>query len=635
MRRIAFTLVLLALSGAAVAATAGAEDKRTYEAELFNAFGLVEGSELRVAGVTAGTVTNLDITPEKTALVTFEVGPGFPEFKSDASCSSEPQSLIAEYFLDCQPGSASDPLEGPIEASRNQTTVQNDLVQNTLREPFKRRFQLILNEFGTALVGNAENLNAAIRAGAPALREFKQVLNILGRQNTIIAQLNVDADEIFARLTERREDVVEFIDEAEDTARASADRREDLSRDFDLLDDFLFELRPVMHELGNLARAQTPLLIDLKKAAPGLNKLGKNLPRFNDGARVSLKALGGAADVGRRALVKGRDEIAQLNETSLKAPPAADIIADLLESLDDPAYAVEESCFARRDLRELPGEADRRVALLEDKLGRDLTGLRECEGMAGAGTGPAFSEPGSGNPGYTALEGLLNYGYIQTLSLNLFDIIGHGLHFTVVGAPGISGECGHTNTEQDYEAVGGGETTDPRQAIPCVGVLGDTQPGINIGKDPSAPGQWSLTGDLPPYDPRVCPGGPGPPAATDSQYEGAPSTYFCDPNAAPQVESAGFSPAAATPAPSSAPGDEEETQQDKIDDLLERLRNGEIPSEEELREILGLGPNDPLPPEIEAALGSVGLGGGGASEPSPQTEDRAVSEDLLDFLFGP
>src|SRR5688572_1819102 len=271
MRRIALIVGLLAVAAGVVAAPVGADDKRTYQAELFNAFGLVEGSELRVAGVKAGTVTDMDITPEKTALITFEVGPDFPEFKSDATCSSEPQSLIAEYFLDCQPGNADTPLENPIEAARNQTTVQNDLVNNVLREPFKRRFQLIINEFGTALVGNSENLNAAIRSGAPALRELRKVLKILGRQNTIIAELNANSDTIFAKLTDRREDIVRFIDEAEDTARVSADRRDDLSRDFDLLDDFLAELDPVMIQLGNLAREQTPLLTDLGHAAPGLN----------------------------------------------------------------------------------------------------------------------------------------------------------------------------------------------------------------------------------------------------------------------------------------------------------------------------------------------------------------------------
>src|SRR5213595_3120669 len=137
MKRIALILASVAVIAAGFVTMAGADGTRTYKAELFNAFGLVNGSELRIAGAKAGSVTGLDITPQKTALVTFEVDPGFPEFKADASCSSEPQSLIAEYFLNCQPGSADQPLNGPIPAARNRTTVQPDLAQNTLREPFK------------------------------------------------------------------------------------------------------------------------------------------------------------------------------------------------------------------------------------------------------------------------------------------------------------------------------------------------------------------------------------------------------------------------------------------------------------------------------------------------------------------
>ena len=85
-------------------------------------------------------------------------------------------------------------------------------------------------------------------------------------------------------------------------------------------------------ELGKLATYQTPLLRDLRAAAPGLNKLAKNLPAFNDGTRVSLKSLGGASEVGSRALTKATDEIATLNDTAQRAFPAADQVARFLES---------------------------------------------------------------------------------------------------------------------------------------------------------------------------------------------------------------------------------------------------------------------------------------------------------------
>ncbi len=595
MRRVALIVGLLAVAAGVVAAPLGADDKRTYQAELFNAFGLVEGSELRVAGVKAGTVTDLDITSEKVALITFEVGPEFPEFKTDATCSSEPQSLIAEYFLDCQPGNDAEPLEAPIEAARNQTTVQNDLVQNTLREPFKRRFQLIINEFGTALVGNSENLNAAIRSGAPALRELRKVLKILGRQNTIIAELNANSDTIFAKLTDRREDIVRFIDEAEDTARVSADRRDDLSRDFDLLDDFLAELDPVMIQLGNLAREQTPLLTDLGAAAPGLNKLATNLPKFNDASRLSLKSLGRASEVGERALTKSKDEIAELERAAEKSVPAADIVADFLENLDDPRNAVEETCFARRDLRQQPGEADRRVALLEQKLGTDLTGQRTCPHQVGG----SFSEPGTGNPGYTGLESLLNYGYIQTISLNLFSQIGHALHVNIVGAEDAAeGHCGHMAVGPDWMHQNNVDHThDPREASKCLGVVGDYQPGITAGTVDPATG---LALGMPRYDKSVCP-------------DGSTRLTICDPN----LSSPRGGLRVASP--------QQQATQPGADSPLPKLPDLEGLTPKEIRDILGLPPGSPIPGQPTVPqVPPVGVG----------SQDQAATNDLLDFLFG-
>jgi ABC-type transporter Mla subunit MlaD len=636
MRRIAFTLGCLAAAGAIVVGAAGAADKRTYQAELFNAFGLVEGSELRIGGVVAGTVTDLDITPEKTAMVSFEVEPDYPELKADASCSSEPQSLIAEYFLNCQPGSSPDPLEAPIEAANNQTTVQNDLVNNTLREPFKRRFQLILNEFGTGLVGNAENLNAAIRAGAPALRELSEVLEILGRQNTTIAQLNVDSDAIFQQLADRREDVVRFIDEAEDAGRISAERREDLARDFDLLDDFLAELGPTMTELGNLAREQTPLLTDLRAAAPGLNRLAKHLPNFNRASQVSLESLGGAAEVGERGLRKSTEEISQLNVSAQKSFPATDVVAKFLESIDDPANAVEEDCDARYDLRGQPGEADRRVQLLNRKLGVTLDGAQNIP--ANPPTDPIGCPVGgsvSGNPGYTGLEGLLNYAYVQPAALNLFDAAGHALQIHIVGASseseGPDGECGHYWAGPEWPAAdryisgpeavadaADGYTTDPRFAVHCAALGGDYQPGVKSDTVVQSGPQKGLTdftpdaagGVLPRYDGSVCPD---------------ESTWHTICQSGVPSPRAGFTGANAQQQEPVAPAPEQQPSEQEVEDAVEKLKEKlkkPIKDLDKLREQLGLPPTAPLPPEVTQGVGLSGQSG-------------ETSSPILDFLLGP
>jgi ABC-type transporter Mla subunit MlaD len=478
MRRIALTIALLAAGIAGLASSAGADDTRTYEIEMYNAFGIVSGSDVRIAGVNAGSVTDLDINAAKRALVTVELSGDLGTLGEDTRCSSEPQSLIAEYFINCEPSGPpieedddTDDPDADIPASQVEQTVQTDLVQNTLREPFKRRLQVLINEFGTALAGNPESLNEAIRLGAPALTQLQEVTEILAEQNAIIRDLNVNSDRVIGRLAERRDDVVRFVEEARDTAEISASRGAELSRNFEILDDFLFELRPVLGDLETLAREQTPLLTDLRAAAPGLNTLAVNLPAFNRASEDSLDALGGAATVGDKALRRGRDEISQLRDTARNAYPTAELVKDFLADLLDPRRAVE----------------------IDTRAGRE--------------TGRQSTTPGTKQTmGYTGIEGLLNYAYYQTGTINQFDQISHLLHFTLYDVE--SGPCSHFSSgrneetgEPEFPAQDGGTTDSFAEANLCTAWLGPNQPGVT---EPL---------DLPPYDPSVCPEGTEPAAA--------------------------------------------------------------------------------------------------------------------------
>ncbi len=283
--------------------------------------------------------------------------------------------------------------------------MQNDLVQDTLREPFKQRFALLINEFGTALAGNADRLNEAIKLGAPAITQLHKITSILASQNRIITDLNANSDKVIGQLAARRDDVVSFIQRATDTADASLARRADLSRDFEILDDFLAQLQPTLAKLDDVAQTNTPLLADLRAAAPGLNRLALNLPAFSRASDASLTSLGDASTVGTTALRRGADEIRLLAESGKKAPKTGEILADFLRDLDDPARAVE----------------------IDDRVPKD--------------TGRDDPRPGQKDTkGYTGLEGLLNYAYYQPGALNQFDQVGHLLHFTLYYID--SGACG-------------------------------------------------------------------------------------------------------------------------------------------------------------------------------------------------
>jgi ABC-type transporter Mla subunit MlaD len=146
MRRVIYSAVVLVLVGAFMFATLGASDSGsaagTYKIELDNAFGLVTGADFKVAGVNAGTITGLDLNQQDLhAIVTVQVTQsGFGEFHQNATCESRPQSLIGEYFVECDPGTSKSPVlkpGGTIPVTHTQSTIPADLLADIMRLPYR------------------------------------------------------------------------------------------------------------------------------------------------------------------------------------------------------------------------------------------------------------------------------------------------------------------------------------------------------------------------------------------------------------------------------------------------------------------------------------------------------------------
>ncbi len=122
----------------------------------------------------------------------------------DTKCSSEPQSLIAEYFIDCEP--AGQPLEdgGTIPASQ----VCRRSSPTWCRTPCASRSSCASACSSTssapASSGNSEALNEAIRLGAPALTDLKEVTGILAAASAdLIRELNEDSSQVVSASSRR------------------------------------------------------------------------------------------------------------------------------------------------------------------------------------------------------------------------------------------------------------------------------------------------------------------------------------------------------------------------------------------------------------------------------------------------
>ncbi len=409
MRRLLAAIGLVALlAGAAVFAGAQndeAESGTEYKIVFDNAFGLTEGGDFRVGGVNAGSTSTfkavkVDGVPkaEVTAKIT---EPGFASFHRDASCTIKPQSLIGEYYVDCQPGSSSKPRlkeGGKVPVTQTSSTIPQDLVNNILRRPYKERLRLVINELGTGLAGRPKDLQAVLKRAHPGLRETSATLRILGNQNRTIENFIRDSDTVVSELEARKQEVSRFIEEAGETAEITATRRNELASTFNKLPGFLDELDPTMKRLGQLTDEQIPLLADLQRAAPSLDTFLTRLGPFAQASRPAIRSLGKASEKGTRAFNRGSQEVAELKRLGAQAAPTAKPLAQFLDSLDD-----------------------RRRAIDNDSRGQ-------------VGAPPANDVSNRGRPntgGFTGLESLWTYFFWQSQSLNAFDELGHVLRLGV------------------------------------------------------------------------------------------------------------------------------------------------------------------------------------------------------------
>ncbi len=329
MRRIAGIFIACVAAATLLVVAPGAEEGEDYKVRAIfdNASFVAPGMDVRIAGANVGSVAELDVTfpgeparldgseePGKAVVVLQINDAGFQDFRQDASCHIFSQSLLGEKFVECQPtqpraaGTAAPPElevigdgergEGqyllPLE--QNGKSVDLDLVNNIMSEPYPDRFRLILNDLGAALATRGDELEEIIERSNPALRETNQVLASLARQNKALESLSKDSDAIMTELAAEKERVSSFINESTTVGEATLAERAALEETFARFPGFLRELRSTMTELRGFSDAATPVFGDLRVGAPALTRASEALGPFSDAATKSFKSLGDAAE---------------------------------------------------------------------------------------------------------------------------------------------------------------------------------------------------------------------------------------------------------------------------------------------------------------------------------------------------
>jgi ABC-type transporter Mla subunit MlaD len=469
MRRIASILLVLAAAAGAIVFT-GARSEREVSGFRFkiafdNAFGLTEGGDLRVGGVKAGKTLKFDVSkgrecqgatpgdgpPRACAIVDAVVTEnGFKDFKTDAHCDIRQQSLIGEYYVDCQPGHNTRSLgdNATVPDTQTTSTIPPDLVGDVLRRPYRDRLRLIVAELGTGLAGRPQDVSELLHKAHPGLRETQKVLQILGNQRTIIKNFIGDSNTVVRQLDVRKRELQNWIVQASKASDVSASRSQAVAAGFQKLPTLLAELDGTMKQLGNLTDAQTPVLQNLHQSAPALNTFLTRLGPFSEASRPAFRSLGKTSDVGKKAFNDSKEEIAALRQLAEGAPATARPLRQLLQTLDDRNRATEDSKLAVASAPPAP----------------DPTAMSKAKHYKG----------------FTGMEAILNYVYWQVMAVNQFDSVSHFLRVVLVSDPQCSPFLNDLKS-----------TAEQRQAYQrCTNNLGPNQPGFNkpdLPNDSQAP----------------------------------------------------------------------------------------------------------------------------------------------------
>src|SRR5579884_1778845 len=450
MRRVIAYAALLLVIGAFVVITgafSGGPSDPTYRLEFDNAFGLVPDAQFKVAGVPAGKISAIDLDQKNFhAIVTVQVtSKGFGAFRSDATCQSRPQSLIGEYFVDCQPGQRGKPLKSGaiLPASHTFSTIPADLLADIMRLPQRERLTLIINELGAAVAGRSEDLQTALRRAVPAIDETDNLLNLLANDSSTLQQLTANSDAVVTALANNSKLVQNFIVQADHAATDTATQQANLKTTLHRFPALLEQLKPAMAKLGTAADANTPVLQNLNASAGQLKTLFTNLAPcssphtgnqcgFANASLPALQSLGQASVTGKQAVKAATPTVALLGKFAQPVPELAQNLAIVLADLDNRSRAVE----------------------------------------------PDPRSPGG--KGFTGLEALLQYAFNQEQTINTFGPFGHMLAVDAF----VSQMCSPYATPGTIAANLKQYGPAYRQ---CYSWLGPNQQGVNEA-DPSNPG---------------------------------------------------------------------------------------------------------------------------------------------------
>jgi len=256
----------------------------TVTAEFLNGGQLVPGNPVQVAGADVGTVEDLRISEDGTALVRFSVDEDFAPLRRGTRAMIKQTSLsgIANRYVDLHlgPDNGTEIEDGGrLGTGETQTAVEIDQFFSIFDPKTRQGLKDTIKGSADLLRGRGEQINRSVKYLNPALSTGTRLFEELSRDEPLLERFLVDSGRFVNALAKRQDDVRGLVAGANTTFRALGDQQDALAESVELLPPFMRRANTTFVNLRNALDDVDPL-VDV--SLPAVRRLGP----FLDDARA-------------------------------------------------------------------------------------------------------------------------------------------------------------------------------------------------------------------------------------------------------------------------------------------------------------------------------------------------------------
>ena len=278
-----------------------------FTADLTEATLLVNDAEVRISGVTVGTVVDSERVGS-VARATIEMKSKYAPVPKDTRLTLRQKTLGGETYVELTPGNTENGLleeGGALPTSQARETSEIDEVLSNVLDPRTREsLRKLFAQLEVASEGRAEDVNNALGHAGPLAEAGGRLLRVVAQEREALRQLVRDGGYVLDAAAGRQGELSALVRAGDRVLTTTARRNRELEETIRLLpttlrelrptlqqlEDFAVEAAPVVRELRPAGRELGPALVDASSLAPDLRGLFRDVDDVIDVAERALPA---------------------------------------------------------------------------------------------------------------------------------------------------------------------------------------------------------------------------------------------------------------------------------------------------------------------------------------------------------